>query len=68
MAESKLIQGDLNDVRREEGKAEDTPHVAFGRQPEDLTLERLRMKLPMSWIEPRRILFACARQSQVSTV
>jgi site-specific DNA recombinase len=39
--------------------------ILNGRQPEDLTLERLRTgKLPMSWAEQRRILLSSAHQSQ----
>ena len=30
--------------------------ILDGRQPPDLTLEKLRMTLPMSWVEQRRVL------------
>ena len=37
--------------------------VLSGQQPQDLTLEKLRRKLPMSWSEQRKILLPSAQRS-----
>ena len=36
--------------------------ILNGRQPEDLTLENLRMKLPISWTDQRRILLSSGHE------
>jgi site-specific DNA recombinase len=38
--------------------------ILNGRQPENLTLEKLRTKLPMSWVEQRRILLCSIQESR----
>jgi len=37
--------------------------ILDGRQPQDLTLEKLRKKLPMSWAEQRTMLLPSAQRS-----
>ena len=38
--------------------------ILDGRQPQDLTLERLRQKLPMNWAEQRTIVLRSANQTE----
>jgi site-specific DNA recombinase len=38
--------------------------ILNGRQPENLTLEKLRTKLPMSWVEQRRIRLCSIQESR----